>query len=371
MFEIPQNILFLLNRLLENGHKAYIVGGCVRDILLGKIPDDYDITTSATPQEIISLFEKTIPTGIKHGTVTVLVDNEPIEVTTFRTENGYCDNRHPDKVEFVKDIAEDLSRRDFTVNAMAYNHREGLIDLHGGKSDLQNKILRTVGDSDTRFKEDALRILRLFRFASTLNFKISETTLSSALELSYLLQNVSRERIFTELKKAVLGDNFQIFTDLIVCGGLEFLNINKLPNFEKIKAHHNNPLICLYLFLDAKALDRLKPSNKEREFFAMFDKLLKLATPKTNADIKEMLNLCDAKTLKAFFAFKEWDISPIDKILENGEPYKINHLAIDGKELITLGYKGEKIGEILEYLRKAVINDPAKNNINDLKNLIP
>ena len=371
MFEIPQKTQFVLNRLIENGHKAYIVGGCVRDILLGITPSDYDITTSATPQEIIELFDKTIPTGIKHGTVTVMLGETPIEVTTFRFEKGYKDNRHPDSVEFVTNVADDLARRDFTVNAMAYNSKEGLIDLYGGKADLENKILRTVGNSETRFKEDALRILRLFRFASTLNFKIEENTLNSALDCAYLLQNVSRERIFAELKKASLGENFEIFKDLIVCGGLEFLGINKIPNFEKIKKHHSNPLLCLYLILDAKALEQLKPSNKEREFFAMFDRLSRLSAPKTPTDIKEMLNLCDSETLKAFFELNEWDISPINEILSNGEPYKISHLCIDGKGLIALGYKGEKIGEILEYLRKAVIKDPSKNNIDDLKKLIP
>ncbi len=371
MFKIPQKIEFILNRLIENGHKAYIVGGCVRDILLGKTPNDYDITTSAKPEEIISLFERTIPTGIKHGTVTVLIDKTPIEVTTFRLETNYTDNRHPDKVEFVTDIAKDLARRDFTVNAMAYNHNEGLIDLYGGKADLENKILRTVGDSERRFKEDALRILRLFRFASVLNFSIEENTLNSALSLSHLLQNVSRERIFTELKKAILGENLEIFTDLIICGGLEFLSLNKLPNINQIKKHHDNPLICLYLFLDAKALEQLNPSNKEREFFTLFNKLAKLPLPETKADIKEMLNICDPQTLKAFFELREWDLSPIDEILNSNEPYKISHLAIGGKTLIEHGFKGEQIGEILEHLRKAVINDPTKNNPQDLLNLIP
>ena len=370
MFEIPQKIQFVLNRLLENGHKAYIVGGCVRDILLGLTPDDYDVTTSATPEQIIALFDKTIPTGIKHGTVTVILEKTPIEVTTFRTEKGYLDNRHPDSVEFVTNLADDLARRDFTVNAMAYNHTDGLIDLYGGKTDLENKILRTVGDSERRFKEDALRILRLFRFASTLNFQIEETVLNSALELSHLLKNVSRERIFTELKKASLGNNFEVFSDLIICGGLEFLGINKLPNFEKIKKHHGNPLLCLYLVLDAKALEQLKPSNREREFFARLDKLSRLPAPKTPADIKEMLNLCEADTVKAFFELNEWDISPIDNILEKNEPFKIAHLCIDGKSLIGLGYKGEKIGEILEHLRKVVINDPQKNTYENLINEI-
>lgn len=371
MLQIPQNISFVIEKLIKNGFKAYIVGGCVRDMLMGKTPDDFDITTSATPDEVISLFERTIPTGIKHGTVTVMIDKTAIEVTTFRTENGYADNRRPDNVHFVSDIKEDLSRRDFTINAMAYNHTEGLIDLFGGKADLESRILRTVGDSERRFSEDALRIMRLFRFASTLGFDIEENTLSSATDCAYLLQNVSRERIFTELKKAVLGENFQIFAELILCGGLEFLGLNKLPNFTKIKNHRDNPLLCLYLSLESKALENLKPSNREREFFLTFDKLKKMPKPEADSDIKEMLNLCEADILKSFFEYNEWDETVIDNVLAKGEPYKISHLKIDGKKLIELGFKGEKIGEILEHLRKVVILKPQKNNINDLIKEIP
>ncbi len=371
MFKIPPNIEYIIDRLIENGHKAYIVGGCVRDILLGKTPSDYDITTCATPNETTALFEKTIPTGIKHGTVTVVLDGEPIEVTTFRTENGYADNRRPDNVNFVSDIKEDLSRRDFTVNALAYNHKDGLVDCFNGKSDLKNRILRTVGDSDARFKEDALRILRLFRFASTLGFSIEENTLNSALKNAHLLQNVSRERIFIELKKAVLGDNFKAFSPLISCGGLEFLKVSKLPDFKKLKKHKNNYLISLYMLLNSDSLLELKPSNAEKQFFQIFDKLSLLQRPTTKTDLKEMLNLCNPDTLKAFFVFREWDYSLIDEIISNNEPYKISHLEIDGKTLLDMGYKGEKVGEILEHLRKIVIISPQKNNKKDLLKEIP
>ncbi len=371
MFKIPQIQEYIIDRLIENGHKAYIVGGCVRDILLGKTPDDYDITTSATPQEVIAIFEKTVPTGIKHGTITVIIDGTATEVTTFRTEGDYLNNRHPDKVNFVTDIKEDLSRRDFTINAMAYNKYDGLIDLFGGKNDLHDKILRTVGDSEVRFTEDALRILRLFRFASVLKFKIEEKTLNSALEKAHLLENVSRERIFAELKKAILGKNFEVFKELIVCGGLEFLGIDKIPNFEKIKKHRYNPLICLYLTLDSAALEQLKPSNKEREFFVCFDRLSRLSAPKSRADIKEMLNLCESDILKAFFELREWDLTEIDNILASNEPYKISHLEINGDDLIKLGYKGAEIGKILEHLRQTVIQNPDKNNTRDLIKEIP
>ena len=371
MFEIPEKIEYIIEKLVQNGHKAYIVGGSVRDILLGKIPEDFDITTSATPDEVISIFERTIPTGIKHGTVTVVIDETPVEVTTFRTENGYADNRRPDNVKFVTDVRDDLSRRDFTINAMAYNSQEGLIDCFGGVEDLKQTTIRTVGDAAVRFQEDALRIMRLFRFAATLEFSIEENTLSAALEHAYLLENVSRERIFTELKKAIMSNNFQVFSDLIICGGLEFLNIKKLPNFEKIKKHKDNPLICLYLSIDSKSLDRLKPSNTEREFFKNFDKLSSLCTPKSKVDIKEMLNISTPEWVLDFFRYKEWDTADLKQILKDGEPYKISDLDINGQDLISLGFKGKKIGDILEHLRKIVVNDPQKNKKEILLKEIP
>lgn len=371
MFKIPKNIQFVIDRLTQNGYKAYIVGGCVRDILLGKTPHDFDVTTSAKPQEIIDLFEKTVPTGIKHGTVTVLMENEPIEVTTFRTEGDYTDNRRPDSVEFVTDLQEDLSRRDFTVNAMAYNENEGVIDYFGGKEDLNAKILKAVGNPEKRFLEDALRILRLFRFASTLNFKIEQNTFTSALKYSYLLKNVSRERIFEELKKAVLGDNFKIFKPLIETNALEFLNITNIPDFEKIKNLQSHPDICLYLFLETNALLELKPSGVQKEYFKMLDILSNMPLPQTDADIKEMLNIANANVLTDFFVLKGLDTDNLKRVINSGEPYSISHLKINGNDLINMGYKGEEIGKILEHLRKVVIINPQKNTKENLLKEIP
>lgn len=371
MFKIPQNVEYVIGRLTENGYNAYIVGGCVRDILLGKTPHDFDVTTSAKPEEIISLFEKTVPTGIKHGTVTVICNNQPIEVTTFRTEGLYTDNRRPDSVEFVEDLKEDLARRDFTINALAYNHTEGIKDFFGGKEDLNNKILRAVGDPEKRFREDALRILRLFRFASTKQFEIEKGTLRAAISCSHLLKNISRERIFAELKKAVIGDNFKVFAKLIECGGLEFLNIKSIPDFEKIKSLKEHPLLCLYLFLKSDGILELKPSNKEKEYFKTLDLLSYLREPETSADIKEMLNIATPEILTDFFILKNLNLNLIKEVLESGEPYLISHLEIDGNTLKQMGYKGEQIGEILEGLRKTVIKHPKKNNKKDLLKEIP
>lgn len=360
MFKIPEKIEYVIEKLTKNGFEAYIVGGCVRDILLLKTPHDYDVTTSATPDEIISVFDRTIPTGIKHGTVTVLIDDEPIEVTTFRTDGEYRDARRPESVQFVRNLADDLSRRDFTVNAMAYNHNNGLCDLFGGQEDLAAKILRAVGDPETRFKEDALRILRLFRFASTLNFKIEEKTFDAAIKCAPLLQKVSIERIMTELKTAVLGENFKVIKPLIDCGGLVFLGIDSCPDFDLIKLHRDKPNLCLYLLLSGEIKCDLKLSNKEKAYIEGIKKLMPMPY-ETKADIKRLLSVSSEEITRDFLSLKNASDSFLNEVLENREPYLIGHLKITGNDLIEKGIKGEKIGEILSRLQQKVIEDPTFN----------
>ncbi len=205
---IPENILKALETLNINGYEAYIVGGCVRDAYLGKVPNDWDITTSATPEEMKTVFSdfRVIEIGIKHGTLSVIINDEIIEITTMRVDGDYTDNRHPDSVEFTYDIHKDLSRRDFTVNAMAYNPDIGLVDPFDGRGDIDKKIIRCVGDPDRRFNEDALRIMRALRFACTLNFEIVAETADSILKKKSLLNNVAKERIRVELLKLLCGN---------------------------------------------------------------------------------------------------------------------------------------------------------------------
>ena len=196
----------ILKRLNEAGYKAYFVGGCVRDMLMGKTPDDIDITTNAKPDEVRALFERTLDTGLKHGTVTVLSDKIPFEVTTFRTESDYENHRKPKEVLFVTDIKDDLARRDFTVNAMAYHPDEGLIDQFGGEKDIKDKVLRCVGNAEDRFEEDALRMLRLVRFACKTNFSVEKETFDAVVKKAELLRFISAERIYAELTKALCSD---------------------------------------------------------------------------------------------------------------------------------------------------------------------
>ena len=207
---IPAAANKLICELIDNGHTAYVVGGCVRDSLLGRTPNDWDICTSATPEEMLKIFSdyKVIETGLKHGTLTVVVNDQQYEITTFRIDGEYSDNRRPDSVTFTIKLEEDLSRRDFTINAMAYNYDEGLVDPFGGLVDIERRVIRCVGNAEERFDEDALRVLRTFRFACQLGFSIDFTTSMAAQTKSVLLKNISKERINSELCKMIATDYF-------------------------------------------------------------------------------------------------------------------------------------------------------------------
>ena len=244
--DMPKNVDIAINLLQSAGFEAYAVGGCVRDSLLGKTPNDWDITTSAKPEDMKSVFADfhCIDTGIKHGTVTVVIDGEPLEITTFRLDGEYEDNRHPKSVTFTSDLGADLGRRDFTVNAMAYSKMTGTVDLFGGQNDLKNGIIRCVGDPDRRFNEDALRILRALRFASALDFEIEEKTAQSLLKNRALLGNISEERIAKELLKLVCGKGAKrILTDFAP------VLFEILPELQPMyKNSHDNPHHCYDIY---------------------------------------------------------------------------------------------------------------------------
>lgn len=373
MLFIPKEIQFIIDTLVKNGFEAYLVGGCVRDMLMGIPPHDYDITTSAPPEIILTIFEKTIPTGIKHGTVTVINGGIAAEVTTYRADGEYADHRRPESVTFVKSLKEDLARRDFTVNAIAYNEKEGIKDFFGGIEDINKKILRAVGDPEKRFREDALRILRLFRFASVLGFTPEKETLKAALKCAPLLESISAERISSELRKAVSGKNPMSLKPLTDIGGLQFIGI-KSPDYLKIIPLQSEEL-ALFSFLYSatddlmSALNFLKPSNKEKRLYENILTLLSLPFPQSKEEIKEMLFKTNPISVEKYLYFKssyfgrdtENAQSMLREILENGEPYKISDLKISGKNLINMGISGEKIGETLEYLRKSVVYNPEQN----------
>ena len=225
---LPEKVNRIIHMLQENGFEAYAVGGCVRDSILGREPDDWDITTSATPIETKALFSRTFDTGIEHGTITVLIDKDAFEVTTYRVDGKYEDSRHPSEVTFTRSLREDLLRRDFTINAMAYNDAEGLVDVFGGMNDLREKRIRCVGNARARFGEDALRILRAVRFAAQLGFEIEEDTRKGITELAPTLANISAERIQVELIKMVTSPNPELLRTAYELGITKVI----LPEFD-------------------------------------------------------------------------------------------------------------------------------------------
>lgn len=203
--DIPRDVSFIIDELYSHGYEAYAVGGCVRDAILGRVPGDWDITTSAKPHEVKRIFNRTIDTGIQHGTVTVMIGKEGYEVTTYRVDGVYEDSRHPKEVSFTASLEEDLKRRDFTINAMAYNHKVGLVDIFDGIGDIKNKIIRCVGDAGERFDEDALRMMRAVRFSAQTGFDIETDTAGAIKAKAEALKNISAERIQTELMKMLVS----------------------------------------------------------------------------------------------------------------------------------------------------------------------
>lgn len=218
MINLPENVKFIISELEKSGYSAYAVGGCVRDVFLKKEPEDWDITTSASPEHIMEIFDKTVPTGVKHGTVTVLTKGCAYEVTTYRTDGAYTDFRHPESVSFTEDIKDDLARRDFTVNAMAYNEKNGLVDLFGGIDDINSGVIKCVGDPYLRFSEDALRMMRAVRFSAQTGFEIEKNTLNAIKEKAHLIKNVSGERIKAELDKILISKRPEAVTEMYNTG---------------------------------------------------------------------------------------------------------------------------------------------------------
>lgn len=432
---IPEEAAFIIDTITAAGFEAYCVGGCVRDLIMGLEANDCDITTSASCQQVKALFphNKIIETGIKHGTVTVMVNSIPFEVTTYRIESTYSDNRHPDSVVFTKSLNEDLSRRDFTVNSIAYNDNEGFVDLFGGREDIKSKIIRCVGDPKKRFEEDSLRILRGIRFASTLGFRVEEETKKAMLEKRHLIKNISAERIFTELSKMLCGSNIKsVLTEFAPVIGEVIPGINKMKGFEQHNFHHiydvlthtavvieNTPPV-LHLRLAALFHDIAKPlcfSLDEKgvgHFYSHASKSAEIAE-NTLTELR-----CDNRTKEAVIRLIKAHDTPIEEsekivkrrlasmgkelffdlvklkrsdtaglapeyavrnahfdrleaianeILEKEECFSLRHLAVNGTDMLELGLKGREIGNMLDLLLEAVIDGNVENNKEKLTGL--
>ena len=237
---MPPSVNMVIDSLHAKGFEAYAVGGCVRDTILAREPDDWDITTSASPQQVKEIFDRTVDTGLEHGTVTVLAGSGAHEVTTYRIDGEYEDGRHPKEVVFTSSLAEDLRRRDFTINAMAYNPKTGLVDAFDGTSDLKRRIIRCVGDPDKRFDEDALRMLRAVRFSGQLQFTIEEKTRQAIVERAEHLQNISAERIRVEMTKLLISKDSGQLREVVDTGMTAYFlpELDRMMTFEQKNPHH-------------------------------------------------------------------------------------------------------------------------------------
>lgn len=388
-FPLDPGTAALLTRLHAAGHAAYAVGGCVRDSLLGQTPHDWDLCTSATPEQVLELFGEAhcIPTGLQHGTVTVKHGGELYEITTFRTEGAYSDGRHPDHVAFVPDVKEDLARRDFTINAMAYNAEEGLIDPFGGQSDLAAGIVRAVGEPQRRFEEDALRILRLYRFAARFGFAIDPATGQAARALCRHLDCVSEERIAEELSRLLAAPAPGAYLEAEVLAVIfPELDAAELPESRRIldalePGMEHVPvrlaaLLCPLGEAGARAaLRRLKCSNAligtvatlvreaaagmpgaaltltARRFLSRYD----LAT------ITDLTALCSAQhpeQAEAFAALQQ----EAARLVETNACCRINQLAVNGRDLMDAGIRpGPGLRRVLDALLEQVLTGQLPN----------
>ncbi len=378
---LTADVEFIISRLSENGHRADVVGGPVRDWLRGVAPSDYDITTSATPEEIKAAFSncRTIDTGIKHGTVTLILNKVPYEITTYRIDGDYLDSRHPETVSFTQNIAEDLARRDFTVNAIAYNPKFGITDPFGGREDIEKKIIRAVGDPHRRFSEDALRILRALRFSATLGFGIEVKTAEALREKSCLLLNISAERIYTEWKKLLSGDfAYSVIRDFseVISVFIPELRELKLPEEKDFAADFiTRQAQLFYLTLgdgsayaaDA-ALRRLKTDSLTRDVTVKMLENVGKYRLSNLFDAGKMLIDLDVNVAEALvgleislgnFAAQSKEL--LKEYIASGLPYKTCQLAIDGNDIKALGISGKEIGKMLFSLLSLVASGELEN----------
>jgi len=404
---IPNAAELIISRLEERGFEAYVVGGCVRDSIMGIPPHDWDICTSALPEQIIEVFSdlKVIPTGLKHGTVTVVLYGDEYEITTYRIDGEYSDNRHPEAVEFVKDLKLDLMRRDFTINALAYNHKSGIIDYFNGVEDIHNKVIRCVGNPNDRFSEDALRIMRAIRFATRFGFEIEQETRKSLFTHQSLLRNISAERINSELTKTLQHITFETNVGLLVdmmtlltevvpeFGGCDIqkISVRLLRSISDIEVR----LALLFDFDDndiENVLYRLRFSNY---LFKSVTTIVKYGRRIMNdrnqleivkesiscneydkTDYYEVRLLHDIghklSTWSILYTYSFFDKDDNDnqdilralflKTIRCEIPYRLADLQVKGNDLISLGYNGKEIGNVLNTLLDMVMRQTVPND---------
>lgn len=388
---VPADAEQIIEKLNEHGFEAYVVGGCVRDSLLGKEPEDWDITTSARPGEVKSIFSRTIDTGIQHGTVTVMLNRQGYEVTTYRVDGEYEDGRHPKSVDFTTSLLKDLKRRDFTINAMAYNSREGLVDAFGGIEDLENRVIRCVGSAVNRFTEDALRILRAVRFSAQLDFRIEDETYEAISIIAPNLEKVSKERIATELTKLLLSSHPEKMKRVSDTGASRYVSepfcraaaLNKdelrplglLPAVKYMRwagllrreQGETAAAILRDLKMDCDTMDKVK----------ILVSRWRIPISAEKPAIRRVMNQIPPDLLDSLLCFQEVFAAELgegyretlkavktlaEEIRRDGDPVNLKELAVDGRDLMAAGMKpGPALGKTLNALMEQVLEQPECN----------
>ena len=374
---MPPQVERILERLNEKGFEAYAVGGCVRDSLLGRQPEDWDITTSARPEQVKALFRRTIDTGILHGTVTVMMDGARYEVTTYRIDGEYADGRHPKQVVFTPDLLEDLKRRDFTINAMAYSHKTGIVDAFGGAGDLKGRLIRCVGNPLERFEEDALRLLRAIRFSAQLGFSIEEETCDAIIRIAPNLLKVSRERIQAELTKLLQSGCPEKIKTVYEMGISPYISqaFSEVPwqSFQIPDRLSSEKYVRWGAFLrlagSDKAVQVLKDLKMDNDTISRVKVLAVWAGREVQAEEKEIRRSMSRMlpevwdTLVELNGYGEKVRRLTEEIRERGDCLDLKHLAVNGQDLIAAGIRpGKEMGKALEELLEWVLEDPKRNH---------
>lgn len=384
MWKLPAGAEFVICRLHDAGFQAYVVGGCVRDTLLGKTPKDWDVCTNALPQQMQQVFADchVVETGLQHGTLTVMYHHEPYEVTTFRVDGEYTDHRHPDEVIFVTDVKDDLSRRDFTVNAMAWSPETGLVDAFDGQGDLARKLIRCVGDPKKRFQEDALRIMRALRFASVYGFDIDPATDAAIHALKHTLKDVAAERIRVELLKLLCGQGageiLRAYPDVMQVIMPPLAKVDwpaTVAAVENVDAVSETLRLTMLLHqlspADAKSvLMSLKPDNLTRDWVLAlvtnqnFDfqpkrhSLLTALALFGKAQTYDLLAVRRAKSMTDCEALED----VLGDVLLDGVCYSVKDMAVNGRDLMALGAQGKTVGECLNHLLGLLLKEEISND---------
>ncbi len=379
IINIPESVADVIRRLEDAGYEAYAVGGCVRDCLLGLEPHDWDVTTSAAPEATLAIFgNEAIPTGLQYGTVSVKSGEYMVEVTTFRTDGVYTDNRRPDSIGYASSLPEDLSRRDFTINAIAYSLSDEIIDPFNGRRDLNNRLIRAVGVARDRFEEDALRMFRGLRIAARLGFSIHPNTFSAIYEKAHLAAFLSAERIKDELKKFLLCPNTYMITCVFESGLMASFGVGtQCPDLEDISELPPDGLsrLCAMCYaLEKECVIRsargfLEDLRFDRHSIKMAEAVCEVLREGLPGEMKAWKHLlashgqdvCVNAALVAK-ALDNYDFGPVlREIIESGECWSTKSLAVDGNDLKKLGYSGKALGQELEVLLMYVIEYPAEN----------